>query len=669
MGSDFIHNKNYLPHVDGLRGIAVVAVLLFHLDVSGFSGGFTGVDIFLVISGFLITNLIKKEIETTSKFDFKRFYIRRVRRLAPALLFTLFLATGVAVLIFSPGALKRYGEELIASILSVSNIYFWIEADYFDVEAYSRPLLHTWSLSLEEQFYLIWPLFLVVFLRRVRGFWILFSLLLIIFISLGLNLLFSNGIKFRFNNIFFNALENGESTIFYLLPFRVFEFCIGSCLAWTANKNAKKLTADIFLVIGIIILIISIHFLSKKNIFPSYNALLPCFGAALVIQFGSASRLKWLLENKALVTIGLLSYSLYLVHWPLVVFTQYRFGAINETQQISLALISLGLAWMSWRFIETPFRSKVVSIKWLLLPAPVLVVAGAAFIFGNGLSWRVADPVIFAQIESPKEFHTEYYGGQGYPYNGPVGSEEPPDILLIGDSHARHYAEGLYKEIAEPYGYKLYIIAGTSFIHLPNFTRTTPGMNWDLISKDTMRQIQEMFLKYNNKPLVIMSHAWTFQMSNAALVDDMGNRFQTKPNISDIYEGIHRLKKNLDLERLVVIGELPGTNGINIYEQMTRPYLGRKNTQSDLQYTDPLGTNCVGINYLFKKFENEGKLFVFIDPSDSLLHNNKFKNFDPQGMPLYSDPTHLSKFGSRYVIKKNAQQILKLLQSCRATFD
>jgi hypothetical protein len=498
--------------------------------------------------------------------------------------------------------------------------------------------------------------------------WILFSLGFIIFISLGLNFLFIDGIKNRFDNIFCNALENGESTIFYLLPFRVFEFCIGSCLAWTSNKNTKKLTADIFLVIGITVLIISIHFLSKKNIFPSYNALLPCLGAALVIQFGSASRLKWLLENNALVTIGLLSYSLYLVHWPLIVFTQYRFGAINETQQISLALISLGLAWMSWRYIETPFRSKAFSIKWLLLSAPVLVVAGAALIFGNGLSWRVADPLIFAEIESPEQFHRDYYGGNGYPRYGAVSAAKEPNIILIGDSHSLHYAEGIYKEICEPFGYTLHILAGNSFIHLPNFTRTSAGENWDKISKETMSNIEHCFSLLKNKPVVIMSHYWTKQLALAAVFKN-GRKSENLPDINDIQENIINFKKNYNINSLIVIGEVPGTNGINIYDQMTRPSLGRQNTQTDLQYTNPLGTNCVGINSLFKKIEKEDKLYIFIDPSDAMLHRNQFKNFDPQGMPLYSDTTHLSKFGSRYVIKKNAPQILQLLQSCRAAFD
>lgn len=650
MVASITQSKNYLPHVDGLRGIAVIAVLLFHLEVSGFSGGFVGVDIFLVISGFLITNLIKKEIEDTSQFDFRRFYIRRVRRLAPALLITLLLSSVVAILIFSPGALKGFGEELLASLFSLSNIYFWLEADYFDVEAYSRPLLHTWSLSLEEQFYLLWPVFLLLFIRKARKYWIALSLAIIIAISLGMNFLFGNGIKISSTNIFLDAFQNGESTIFYLLPFRVFEFCIGSCLAWTTDKKTTETTADILLFVGVLFIAFSIFYLNKEMVFPSYNALLPCFGAALVIQFGGESRFKWLLVNRFLLAIGLMSYSLYLVHWPLIVFLHYRFGPINHIQQIAIILLSLGMAWMSCRFVETPFRSKVYSLKWLLLPTPALVIFACSFIFGNGWSWRVASPVVFTEIKSPEEFHTEYYGGKGYPSIGPVGVQAPPDILLIGDSHARHYAEGLFKEIAEPHGYHLHIIAGNSFIHLPNFTRTTPGTDWDNVSKETMSEIQKVLNYYERKPLVIISHAWTFQLIKAALIDDSGNRFKIEPDIADVGKAINKIKELFNIDRLIVIGEVPGTNSLNIYDEMTRPILGRKIKNSDLQYTNPIETTCEGVNRQFSKLQNINNNFTFIDPASVLTYNQKFINFDSVGRPLYSDPTHLSKFGSRYVI-------------------
>jgi hypothetical protein len=320
------------------------------------------------------------------------------------------------------------------------------------------------------------------------------------------------------------------------------------------------------------------------------------------------------------------------------------------------------MAWMSWRFVETPFRSKVFSLKWLLLPAPALVMFACSFIFGYGWPWRVANPVIFTDIESPEEFHTEYYGGKGYPSSGPVGVQAPPDILLIGDSHARHYAEGLFKEIAEPHGYHLHVIAGNSFIHLPNFTRTTPGTNWDLISKETLCEIERILKKFDKKPLIVMSHWWTIQLSKAALVDGQGNQVKIQPDISDVHKGILKMKKNMKIDRLIVIGEVPGTNGINLYDEMTRPALGRKQNQSDLQYTKKQYTTCNYFNNQLYNISIKNNDFIFIDPSTVLHDKSKFKNFDAEGMPLYSDTSHLSKFGSRYIIKKIAPQILRELQ-------
>ncbi|EFU70275.1 acyltransferase [Aliarcobacter butzleri JV22] len=151
----------YRADIDGLRAIAILSVLIFHLDAKYLSGGFVGVDIFFVISGFLITSIIKKEIEETSSFNFKNFYIRRIRRLFPALFVTLAITTIIVAFIFSPTHLSSYGGSLVTSLLSVSNFFFWVESDYFDVSSKVKPLLHTWTLSIEEQFYLIWPITLL----------------------------------------------------------------------------------------------------------------------------------------------------------------------------------------------------------------------------------------------------------------------------------------------------------------------------------------------------------------------------------------------------------------------------------------------------------------------------------------------------------------------------
>ena len=242
LGFAMLKNK-YRSDIDGLRAIAVLAVLFFHLEIPYFGGGFVGVDIFFVISGFLITRLIKGEIDNTGSFDFKRFYVRRIRRLFPALFVTLLSTAIVSAFVFSPSHLERFGGALSSALLSVSNFYFWLESDYFDLSAILKPLLHTWSLSIEEQFYLIWPVSLF-FLIKLKKKWVApFVLLFATLVSLYLNFVFADG-NVQLINQYVPFLEDkinhGRSTIFFLMPFRIFEFAIGGLLVWMIQYPLKS---------------------------------------------------------------------------------------------------------------------------------------------------------------------------------------------------------------------------------------------------------------------------------------------------------------------------------------------------------------------------------------------------------------------------------------------
>ena len=214
----------YRPEIDGLRGIAVLGVLLFHLGVQQLSGGYVGVDVFFVISGYLITRLIRSDVRAGT-FTFTRFYVRRTRRLFPALFFTLVLCLVAGCLLLSPGHLENFAGTLIASILSVSNIQFWQQSGYFDLESSLKPLLHTWSLGVEEQYYLFWPWLLVFLTRRFARH--TFAIILI------------GGIcSFCLNLVFYNS---SHATIFYLLPFRAFEFAIGALTLWIEERRSKAI--------------------------------------------------------------------------------------------------------------------------------------------------------------------------------------------------------------------------------------------------------------------------------------------------------------------------------------------------------------------------------------------------------------------------------------------
>ena len=332
--------SRYRPEVDGLRAVAVLGVLFFHAGFQSFSGGFLGVDVFFVISGFLITRLIRDEV-ATGWLGFAHFYLRRARRLFPAMFVTLLATLVGASLLFAPPHFERFGGELLHAALSVSNFYFWHEAGYFDTAAQFKPLLHTWSLSVEEQFYVLWPPLLVFLLRRGR-------------VRTLLGLLFLAGLA---SLLLAEALTSGLFA-FWLLPFRAFEFCIGALTVWLVRfRPANTAWLDPVLLGGIALVVGSFVVFTRATSFPSTASLVPCIGAALVIYSGTARRAARLLNNRAAVGIGLISYSIYLVHWPMIVFWGYwKLEPASESERYALCALSVGVGWVMYRFVEMPFR-------------------------------------------------------------------------------------------------------------------------------------------------------------------------------------------------------------------------------------------------------------------------------------------------------------------------
>lgn len=337
-----MNKANYRADIDGLRAIAVLSVLLFHFGVDAFSGGFVGVDVFFVISGFLITRLIKNELED-DRFSLSNFYLRRARRLFPALFVTLVVCFAFAYQLFSAQHFERFGGSLFHAILSISNIYFWSEQGYFDTEAVFKPLLHTWTLSVEEQFYLIWPALLLL-LSSVRC----KSFALIVIGVLGAISLYAAK----------SYLTIDANAVFFLTPFRIIEFSIGAVIVWLVQHPIKhKIAEEILLLCGLGLIGYAVFAFDKNTTFPGINALIPCFGTAMVIYAGQARYCGKLLSNLVAVKIGLISYSIYLIHWPLFVFYQYPTPrSLENTEIVVLVIITLLLATLMYRLIETPFR-------------------------------------------------------------------------------------------------------------------------------------------------------------------------------------------------------------------------------------------------------------------------------------------------------------------------
>lgn len=360
----------YRPDIDGLRSVAVLSVLLFHAGFKPFIGGYVGVDVFFVISGYLITRIIRDEVLETNSFSFSNFYVRRARRLFPALFFTLTLSGIFACLLFPPNYLKRFAGSLIYAIASVSNIFFWRESGYFDTDASFKPLLHTWSLGVEEQFYLVWPVLFVFLLLKAPKFASRITIFIAGIVSLYLNHVFSGGeitILYKLSPSVAAWFADGVATIFYLMPFRVFEFAIGAALVWLIKYQPKnKIVLEPLVTIGLAMIAYAVFTYTDKTLFPSYNALMPCIGAALIIYSGTAKYFGRLLNNPVAVRVGLISYSLYLIHWPLVVFYKYyKLDRLTHKEQWLICAVSIITAELMYRFVERPFRMGAISSKSL----------------------------------------------------------------------------------------------------------------------------------------------------------------------------------------------------------------------------------------------------------------------------------------------------------------
>ena len=334
----------YRPDIDGLRTLAVVSVIVFHAGATWLPGGFVGVDIFFVISGYLISAIIFRET-AAGDFSFLRFYERRLRRIIPALLVVLIVTVAVFQVIALPDQARQTAQAGVAALLSVSNFYFWRTSGYFAPAAEFMPLLHTWSLAVEEQFYLLFPVVVLVLVTfRLPLKWVL---------VLGTIAAFGLG--------YWLSVER-PSVAYYLLPARVWELSLGAVLAVGVVPAVRgAMMRELLPASGIGLIVFSMFYIRSDMAFPGLVALMPCLGTAMVIHAGGQSWVaRRILAARPMVFVGLLSYSLYLWHWPVLTALRVRTANVHLDLPVVMGaiIVTFLLAWASWRYIETPFRNK-----------------------------------------------------------------------------------------------------------------------------------------------------------------------------------------------------------------------------------------------------------------------------------------------------------------------
>lgn len=428
----------YRPEIDGLRAIAVLSVVLYHFGMPGIPGGFVGVDIFFVISGFLIGGILWADLRETGRIRLARFYLRRLRRLAPAY-FAMAAATLVmGWLILLPFEFREFGKSLIAATVYLSNIHFYREAGYFDSASEEKPLLHTWSLAVEEQFYIVLP-FLLLALVRWRP-----TLPMILAALAALSLAACLWLTPR-----------SPTAAFYLFPFRAWELLAGVLLAIAAQERRARFALHPALSwAGLALLLASITLIRAEG-FPGWKALLPVAGTLLILMNGrDANPVNRALMHPAPVFIGLISYSLYLWHWPVFVLSSYwRDGYAGPLEAAAWLTLAFALAILSWRTIERPVRQTQGGTRALVsgtvLASLALLAVGLLLWRGDGLPTRFA-PELRTHIAASGDFNQDW-SRCTIPASGPlagvetcpIGPDGPPQVLIWGDSHLRAMKEGL----------------------------------------------------------------------------------------------------------------------------------------------------------------------------------------------------------------------------------
>jgi peptidoglycan/LPS O-acetylase OafA/YrhL len=428
----------YRKEIDGLRALAVLSIVLFHAGFKVFEGGYVGVDIFFVISGFLITTIIVQD-QNSGRFSFAAFYERRARRLLPVLFVVLLVSMGFAWVWMLPGELTEFSKSLLSVLFFGSNFFFWNDSGYFSTSAEFRPLLHTWSLAVEEQFYFVFPAILITALRFAKA-------------STGLILLVLGGGSFALS-IWASVYK--PAFAFFLLPTRVWEFALGAIVALVVlskhypTLKAKRFVCEVASVIGLAALLYSALFFKKTYFYPGYWAVLPVLGTALLLIFSTQQTLVGkVLSTRPLVIIGLISYSAYLWHQPL-----FAFFRLRELEPLSLGLswililCSFGFGYLTWRFIEPIWRIGKTTPKrsfwWFLgLCSCAFVLFFLVVKYTGGYLYRLNHlPKDYFQTSWIKYKFQGLGGQQCYtdimkPCLLASFPENKENVLMLGDSHA-----------------------------------------------------------------------------------------------------------------------------------------------------------------------------------------------------------------------------------------
>ena len=618
--------KSRRVDIDILRAISVISVIIFHLDKTFFPLGYLGVDIFFVISGYLITKIISKELEN-NKFSFKHFYLRRIKRILPAFLVVLFTALVGMFFILLSADFKFFTESLLASLAFVPNIYFWITGGYFGSNDELKPLLHLWSLGVEEQFYFFFPvIFFLIFKNFSKLIYKILFILIIIFFSYSINIFF--------------IIKGHLDPNFFLLPSRAWQFGLGAVAALLPLLNLKYRIYNSFFIYFACILIIFNFFQITPGV---PHATLISIGSAIILylEIEKKSYLYKLINLKVLIFTGLISYSLYLWHWPIISLLKYiNIDDLNFHQITISVLITYLLAALTWRFVEQPFLNKKKPkkiFKFVSLSYFFLITVSLIILFSKNLPSRYEQlPNKLAKAVG-STYHCSIldYRKFGDSYACVVNNikKTETEVVLFGNSHAHMYGWGLKEALIKSKKKGL-------TIPLNNCLPTIDKNISKLCLKKTKKYFKEII---NNKNIntVIIGLTWY----SKDLVDEKENQYSSfKKRDESLVYLIEKLKKREKKVFLIGPVEIPGYKLSSI---VSRELAFKKGTPRKLFVPK-------------KKFENKYKESIeffkqklginFLETYKSLCDIKNCYFADNNGSN-FSDSNHLSNYGSKKMEK------------------
>lgn len=630
----------YRSDVDGIRAVAVLSVILYHINSKLLPGGFLGVDIFFVLSGYLITLLLAKNIEKSGSLNLKEFYRRRIQRIFPALLFMLIPTLIIGFILLAPDNYYSLSKSSIFSLLSAANFYFcyFVDTGYFALDSYELPLKHLWSLGVEEQFYILWPfvvLFIIKFIKSEKYRLVFISIALISSLSLAQILLHAN-----------------QSLTYYMLPTRAWEIMAGCFVAFVVFSGIKLniYLSEFCSILGTALVCSSLFLISDSDYIPGIGAAPAVFGTALMIIAGGSTCIARFISLKPFIAVGLVSYSAYLWHWPILAFLRYSLIEITPVIGGFVIFATFLMAALSFFFVEHPLRilkvrQRNVFVYYFTVPVIAVSLCSLIMIYGiknknNVLySWKSYDLVktgTKAAYEYEFNCQSSLFNQKNFKDDRCVSPDnQNPTVLLVGDSNAAHYL-GIIRTFSTYYGFSV-----------RNATQSSCPM---IFSEKELSWVNDKYKdgcsiyrtavekeapKYET---VIIGGAW-----------DIYNRVGGDEFRAGLRNTISSLSQNV--KNIIILAQVPKFSGYNkdcSVRAVKLPFLNCSDRIVWPQIHYP-------VNKLLEEIASSYSNVYYFDISENLCHDNECSPY-LDGVALYFDPGHISMTGSEIIGKNMLQE-------------